>query len=545
MIIKIILIILYLLVLYNFTFLEIVNIYLFNTKELDFILFILYFIISIWWLIFLRFFQIKDTSLKNNFKHTFKSILFLYIFLIVWFFISQDFLIQNRDTLTETKLSWNLAFLFLSFWLLVSPILTFIKDIKTRDFLTLFRKLLWILVFVIILRHVIDFFQSHYPTWEWIMDYYNYFIWILFESPVIWSGTIWTIMIILLWITSNKFSVRSLWSKFWKALHFLVFPIYLFSILHLWYLDRLDWFYIWFTVLIILARIISTIARRDRRKKAWKVTKYLCPPCWFIYDEKLWDIDWWLDPWTKFDDIPDDWYCPVCWAKKSDFVPYYETEDTIFWWTLLKVIKAKFITKDVLNLLLEWNRKIESSPGQYVWLVMKDFDWEFTRSYSIVSNDNNRVELYIKLKPTWRAWKLLKDTTVWDYFKITWIYGEFTLKETNNPKVFIATWTWLAPIINMINKNTFSKNNKIFFWVPRKEDLFWLDTLSKVESLEQNIFLSQEKVEWYNYWRINIENIKFQQNTEFYICWNPNMVESTEKFLKNKWYKNIFSEKFN
>ena len=25
---------------------------------------------------------------------------------------------------------------------------------------------------------------------------------------------------------------------------------------------------------------------------------------------------------TAFEDIPDDWFCPVCGARKKDFVPY-------------------------------------------------------------------------------------------------------------------------------------------------------------------------------------------------------------------------------
>jgi rubredoxin len=31
-----------------------------------------------------------------------------------------------------------------------------------------------------------------------------------------------------------------------------------------------------------------------------------------------------VPPGTSFDDIPDDWFCPVCGARKSDFEPYDE-----------------------------------------------------------------------------------------------------------------------------------------------------------------------------------------------------------------------------
>lgn len=48
--------------------------------------------------------------------------------------------------------------------------------------------------------------------------------------------------------------------------------------------------------------------------------KYLCKVCGYIYDEAEGDTDSGLAPGTRFEDIPDDWYCPLCLVKKSDFV---------------------------------------------------------------------------------------------------------------------------------------------------------------------------------------------------------------------------------
>lgn len=48
--------------------------------------------------------------------------------------------------------------------------------------------------------------------------------------------------------------------------------------------------------------------------------KYLCKVCGYIYDEAEGDPDSGLAPGTHFEDIPDDWYCPLCLVKKSDFV---------------------------------------------------------------------------------------------------------------------------------------------------------------------------------------------------------------------------------
>lgn len=47
--------------------------------------------------------------------------------------------------------------------------------------------------------------------------------------------------------------------------------------------------------------------------------KYTCIICGYVYDPATGDPDNNIAPGTAFDDIPDDWVCPVCGAGKSDF----------------------------------------------------------------------------------------------------------------------------------------------------------------------------------------------------------------------------------
>lgn len=47
--------------------------------------------------------------------------------------------------------------------------------------------------------------------------------------------------------------------------------------------------------------------------------KWECQICGSIYEEEKGDPDNGLEPKTKFDDLPDDWVCPVCGADKSQF----------------------------------------------------------------------------------------------------------------------------------------------------------------------------------------------------------------------------------
>lgn len=47
--------------------------------------------------------------------------------------------------------------------------------------------------------------------------------------------------------------------------------------------------------------------------------KYICGVCGMIYNEELGDPDSGIAPGTRFEDLPDDWYCPDCGSAKDQF----------------------------------------------------------------------------------------------------------------------------------------------------------------------------------------------------------------------------------
>jgi len=57
----------------------------------------------------------------------------------------------------------------------------------------------------------------------------------------------------------------------------------------------------------------------EKKKEVIKMDKYECSVCGYIYDPELGDPDGGIAPGTPFEDIPDDWVCPVCGAAKSEF----------------------------------------------------------------------------------------------------------------------------------------------------------------------------------------------------------------------------------
>lgn len=50
-----------------------------------------------------------------------------------------------------------------------------------------------------------------------------------------------------------------------------------------------------------------------------KPKKYQCSICGFIYDPEEGDSHSGIAPGTAFEDIPDDWTCPICGVSKKDF----------------------------------------------------------------------------------------------------------------------------------------------------------------------------------------------------------------------------------
>ena len=47
--------------------------------------------------------------------------------------------------------------------------------------------------------------------------------------------------------------------------------------------------------------------------------KYMCLICGHIYDEALGDPDTGVPPGTKWEDVPPNWTCPDCGARKEDY----------------------------------------------------------------------------------------------------------------------------------------------------------------------------------------------------------------------------------
>ena len=49
--------------------------------------------------------------------------------------------------------------------------------------------------------------------------------------------------------------------------------------------------------------------------------KYKCDVCGYVYDPNQGDAMSGVPPKTPFENLPEDWSCPVCGASKAEFSP--------------------------------------------------------------------------------------------------------------------------------------------------------------------------------------------------------------------------------
>jgi rubredoxin len=46
---------------------------------------------------------------------------------------------------------------------------------------------------------------------------------------------------------------------------------------------------------------------------------WVCNVCGYVYDPETGDPDNGVAPGTAWEDVPEDWLCPICGASKDDF----------------------------------------------------------------------------------------------------------------------------------------------------------------------------------------------------------------------------------
>jgi rubredoxin len=57
----------------------------------------------------------------------------------------------------------------------------------------------------------------------------------------------------------------------------------------------------------------------ELKETKMNMAKYKCLACEYVYDPVKGDPDTGIPPGTSFEDVPDDWTCPICGVGKEQF----------------------------------------------------------------------------------------------------------------------------------------------------------------------------------------------------------------------------------
>lgn len=62
-----------------------------------------------------------------------------------------------------------------------------------------------------------------------------------------------------------------------------------------------------------------TYIKEEKKTMSGNLAKYTCQVCGYVYDPEVGDPDGGIKPGTPFEEIPDDWVCPICGVGKLQF----------------------------------------------------------------------------------------------------------------------------------------------------------------------------------------------------------------------------------
>lgn len=464
-----------------------------------------------------------------------KYIWYLFIFLS---FISLSLIFFSKTV----KLTGEQALNFLWF-LLFLPIFSKVFGLSIAQKLMPLRKEIGIFMGTLAIVHACTYL---YPNPGKIFESY---FWI--KNGFISYTFFWLFALILtsiLLITSNNWAIRKLW-KNWKRLHRIVYGIIIFTVAHVVVLKFVRAFEVGPVLLLIIYfswktlewKWITFYTQAEKKYKKWQ--KWLCVPCGYIYDPIFGDEDSGILPGTEFSDIPRTWRCPVCGVSKADFIPYIEWVIQIqtYW---AKIVERTLLNPTTMELIIETEDSLESKKWQFASFIWNDNEWEFFRSYSIAKQEWKRYTFLIKLNKLGRWAQLIEKIEPNANIRIRWFFGNFTLNETSNSKVFIATGTGLAPIYNMINSLPNETKKVLYFSVATESELFYIEKLRAIPNLELHIYITRENIKWFESGRVNASEIDWDIDTEWYLCGNPKMVSETIEKLENRGFIKIYSEEF-
>jgi NAD(P)H-flavin reductase len=235
-----------------------------------------------------------------------------------------------------------------------------------------------------------------------------------------------------------------------------------------------------------------------------------------------------------------------------------------------EIIEKKLLTHDIMELTIQLENPIFYRAGQYINFI---FDWlDRPRSYSMANRPNSKgtkqLKFFIRYIPKGKFTEWLFNTkdNIGTRFFVSQPEGNFYLRNSQKPIIFIAGGSGLSPIYSIledvifnqdieINKKQILRDVILLFGVRTQKDLYKIQELENFKNYWKGKFqiipvLSEEKnTDWqgktgFVHEVLNeIENIN---NSQIYMCGPPIMIDKCVEVAQKYGLKSeeIFFDKF-
>ncbi|MFA6173477.1 MAG: PepSY-associated TM helix domain-containing protein [Kiritimatiellales bacterium] len=211
-------------------------------------------------------------------------------------------------------------------------------------------------------------------------------------------------------------------------------------------------------------------------------------------------------------------------------------------WHPALIVSKTMVADTVMEIQLR-TPALEFKAGQYVTVRFKDDVGFFNRAYSIVGLKDGILTLCVTLLKGGRGSSFITNYDVGSQVEITDPKGDFYLRDTPNPKVFVGTGTGLAPLVAMMESCPEVKKT-LYFGQRKEKDLFYLDRMAKIPNLDIHTCLDFADDDWTGLRGRVTEhflNCPLTKNTEIYTCGSDPMMKSLEAVLKkNRHSRDLF-----
>jgi NAD(P)H-flavin reductase/ferredoxin len=158
-----------------------------------------------------------------------------------------------------------------------------------------------------------------------------------------------------------------------------------------------------------------------------------------------------------------------------------------------RIEKMERLAPDVMRLVLDVEgERVAFQAGQYIHIVLED---GARRAFSFANapHDNARIELHVRRMPGGRfTTQVFEQMREGDTLRFEGPLGQFTLRESERPILFVAAATGFAPVKSIV-EDAFHRGIQrpihVYWGVRRPQDLYLLDLAAKWESQHANFHL--------------------------------------------------------